>query len=286
MNHIKKTITSGTVEYKAKFKHGLVGNEPIELTYCISLDWLFDSDKDKKYNGQTGNGFLAFVELVNKHKSQIFLLNIVFADYLQRWYIGEEQVNFLSEQWLDINKNALKILEVPFKYSYWKQYIMKQEYSLALECVRKLFCTDKYFKNIVEQAATKNFYKAVICGDYDSKKQMAKEYLLEECAFILIFDGVLTYPSKLNAALEYILNKRTEGSLSLFSHHDIKFIQHSLNVKPPCHYKYSEQNTTEQSLIASCIHTVQLLKKHDIISPKKQIEFFQEFTKLLNRYLK
>lgn len=268
-------------KYKANFKGRPKVEKPFMLQYCVSLD-MFHSIDNSDNDRQTGEGFAAFVDLVNKYKSQINKLKIILTDYLQRWYCGIDKATDLSDQWKKHNITAINHLQVPFEICSWKNYLDTQDYPLALKIVKQLYVEDQIFKEMVDEEVNKYKYKAVIHEEQELKRNAAKEYLFEECAVVLLFTGYLTYPGDLNKAIKYILLLDTKISMEFYpSPAKLRFFRHIIKKRNIAHHT----DGTKHTLVNSCLHTTHLLKEHGIIETEAQSKFFSNFVSMLNGYL-
>ncbi len=119
-------------------------------------------------------------------------------------YVGKENARLMGDEWVSQASDFFneKTLAVPFKFVRWSELTAKQEYKDLFKQIQDDYEHEVDFRKIVDQLA-EVFKKRKKCG-FES----ARDYILDECAMYLMFDGRTTYPDKsLNLALQYVIVK-------------------------------------------------------------------------------
>ncbi len=258
---------------RAKFIKGLRASDPITLKLVVSME-------NKR---QTGEDFLAFVELVNKHnkkRNMIKKVEIILSCYLQRHYVGEQKTVEIRETWEKNNEISLKEnLQVPFEIIPWNELCKFEKYSDSKKKVDNLYTEDTAFQTIVNNLAKQHSHKA--------DHQSAVNYLLEECAGLLSMDGDVAYPStSLNGAVSYMLEKFKS---SLIFHGYMLIQPQVLN---SVFFKHKNQNKETMlpeevniaNLLQVCLELSELMSNAGINNLEKQANYFKDFIELTRKY--
>jgi hypothetical protein len=155
----------------------------------------------------------------------------------------------MGDQWILQAQEYLneKTLKMPFQFVRWSELTGKKEYEQLFKRIQNDYETDTDFKNVVDQLA-EEFKKRKKC-----KFESARNYLLDECAVYLMFDGKTTYPDKqLNFALQYVITKYKKPE-------ELQYIGYEIN-----NGKLSDNNTSKKS------PTKQFVESDTVISALEQ----------------
>jgi|SRR6185312_16284874 len=219
-------------------------NIPSEINNLINVI-------SKKNPTQTGVPFDKFIDLVNENSQKIKKLTIVSTSYLYRHYQDDREE--FDKKWVKKNQNSLSKLTIPLEIISWKQVIESENYVSYLEKVVSLYEKDNDFKEIVNKLSVK----------YSENKDLeaSRNYLLEECAGSLVLKsiGSITYPGKLNDAIQYTFNKVGDGQFQYIKYR----IRYTESVKSP--------NIAQR--VSNYLNSIFLPKD-------KQEEFFKKFVGL------
>ncbi len=279
----------------AKLLKSIKPSTPITLQTVISMD----------NHHQAEEGFIAFVEMVNRHNdthTKITHVEVILSDFLQRHYFGEQHALKMGDRWIETNLLSIegKLKSATFTLTRWSSFLNKEEFTTAIQKIATLYKENKDYREIVDNLSQAYVKKGK--GNMES----AKNYLFEECAVACLLKGYLAYPSaELNPGLSYVVShlnpeliylgymvypakkntpksKLTEGTSGFFSRKDTfnqsgepKRLIESTNPKsltPP-----------NGELLTSCLVFTEILEKHGI-SATKQTEFFSAFVRLKNEF--
>lgn len=123
------------------------------------------------------------------------------------------QANVLGDEWVDRNNHFINQLAIPYKVSRWDYWLRHEKYNTKLNIIDNLYYGDIQFKKSVDDTAI-DFLKRntkKMLREYEDAFLLSKEYLLEECAVMLILaeEGYEfeVYPNLRNPAIDYIYRK-------------------------------------------------------------------------------
>jgi hypothetical protein len=124
-----------------------------------------------------------------------------------------KQSNLFGDEWIRRNTPLINQLSIPYHISRWDYWLNHQNYNQKLNIINRLYNHDKQFKKSVDATASgfleRNVDKMV--KEYDHALILSKEYLLEECAVMLILaeEGYEfeIYPNQRNLAMDYIYSE-------------------------------------------------------------------------------
>lgn len=167
-----------------------------------------------------GEKFLSTVIATDKKFS---FCTVMVCDSLQRFTmkfsspLSLEEIhcdsNFLGDEWINRNFKALKRLTMPYTLSRWDCWIAHPHFKEKKFLIDELYSHDELFKETVDRTA----------ASFVERKQdrlmitqrdaiyLSKQYLLEECAVMLIqaddLNGFEIYPNQRNDAMDYVHKK-------------------------------------------------------------------------------
>ncbi len=118
--------------------------------------------------------------------------------------------NSLGNEWITRNSPAINELIIPYQICRWDHWITHQNFEQKNALIKALYSSDPLFKESVDDTAlefsTRKMSTALV--DIDTAFNLSKEYLLEECAVMLLQaeEGYQfeIYPSKRNNAMDYV----------------------------------------------------------------------------------
>jgi hypothetical protein len=147
--------------------------------------------------------------------------NIIVGDTLQRHNLqitrplsdieANEESKILGKQWYTRNISYIQeYLTIPYSVWHWDYWQNHSSFNEKYLLINQLYTQDQCFKHCVDNTSKKfidrNIDKLVL--KYDHAFQLSNEYLLEECAGMLIWadDNIHfdIYPSQRNLAMEYV----------------------------------------------------------------------------------
>ncbi|MGC1183313.1 hypothetical protein [Legionella sp.] len=121
-----------------------------------------------------------------------------------------EQSNLLGDEWIMRNARFINQLTIPYEISRWDYWLNHEKYNTKSHIINQLYHSDEQFKKSVDDT-TSDFLKRntdKMVREYGDAFFLSKEYLLEECAVMLILaeEGYEfeIYPNQRNLALDYI----------------------------------------------------------------------------------
>lgn len=174
---------------------------------------------------------LSAIIAVNKHFS---FCTIMVCDSLQRFTmkfssnvsLAELHIesNNLGDKWIERNLQAIRQLSIPYSISRWDCWISHPHFNSKKTIIDDLYNNDKRFKETIDDTANNFVVRKLDMLGIDKKSaiELSKQYLLEECAVMLIqaddLNGFEIYPSQRNDAMDYVHKKIIsviDGSLML-----------------------------------------------------------------------
>ena len=164
-----------------------------------------------------GDKFVATVLAVNKQFTSCI---IMVCDSLQRHTMKissqlnlndlHKESNILGDEWIIRNSLAIKQFNIPYQISRWDEWMNHSNY-LEKKCsINSLYANDPLFKKSIDETAQKFSERKMDISvvDRNTAFNLSKEYLLEECAVMLLQadDGYRfeIYPSQRNDAMDYV----------------------------------------------------------------------------------
>lgn len=167
-----------------------------------------------------GDKFLSTVMAVDKKFS---FCTVMVCDSLQRFTMKfvsslsleeiHRESNFLGDEWIKRNLKALRQLSIPYSISRWDCWISHPHFKNKKFLIDELYINDKHFKEIVDNTAYSFVVRKldILTVDKMYAINLSKQYLLEECAVMLIqaddMNGFEIYPSQRNDAMAYVHKK-------------------------------------------------------------------------------
>jgi|GEM_PF-2417701 len=143
---------------------------------------------------QTGEKFLALLELINRESSTIEAVEFIDTSYLYRHY-DDQFATPGTSKWHNEHKTLLETsLRVPYKVTFWDERISTSAFQERHNEVLKAYKNNLVdLKTIVDKLA--NHYARL----YNQAASL--DYVLEELAKFLTQSGGITSAGNLNAAL-------------------------------------------------------------------------------------
>lgn len=197
---------------KPKFISGFKTKEPVNLWLGVSLD----------NSRLKGDSLAVFADIANRHKKMIKKLYIVVGCEIYGHYVGKDMAKKMGDQWVlqaeeYFNEEKLKM---PFQFVRWSELTSTQKYQQLFKQIKHDYETDTNFKEAVDSIA-KQFHTKKKCS-----VENACDYLLDECAAYLMFDGKTTYPDRqLNLALQYVITKYKKPDELEYIGYEIGFVK-------------------------------------------------------------
>ncbi|MBA3535149.1 MAG: hypothetical protein H0T84_00840 [Tatlockia sp.] len=151
---------------------------------------------------------------------QFSFARIMVCDSLQRYTmkitsnLTLEQLHLesikLGDEWIARNLKYIKTMNIPYELSRWNEWLNHPDYTDKLQIIEELYNRDTLFKNSIFSTThgfiSRNSERLVI--NKEQAYELSKDYLLEECAVMLILadEGYEfeIYPNQRNEALDYI----------------------------------------------------------------------------------
>jgi hypothetical protein len=259
---------------KPKFLTGFKSEKPVNLWLGVSLD-----------NSKLRDDNLAvFAHIANKHVTKIKTLYIVVGCEIYGHYVGKQIAEKMGDEWVLKAKKYFneENLKMPFKFVRWSELTATTRYKELFVQIQKDYESDIDFKNIVDSIA-KEFHKKKNCS-----LESARNYLLDECAAYLLFDGKTTYPDKsLNLALQHTITKYKSQEELEYIGYDIGNGKISSNMPEEKNF-YENQTTIDNSSLVITLEqqalTINALKQ-EIIELKKMMQSFIQHQMEINKDL-
>lgn len=164
-----------------------------------------------------GDKFFATVLAVNKQFTSCI---IMVCDSLQRHTMKisspldlselHKESNILGDEWIARNSLAIKQFDIPYQISRWDAWMNHRNYSEKSLLINSLYSNDPLFKKSIDETAHRFSERKMDISvvDRNISFNLSKEYLLEECAVMLLqadddypFE---IYPSQRNDAMDYV----------------------------------------------------------------------------------
>ena len=165
---------------------------------------------------------------------------IIVGDTLQRHNLqiltalSDDQANLkaeqLGKQWYERNADMLNNLRIPMKVVYWDYWRYHINFQNKLMIIKNLYQKNVEFQqciyDVAQEFINRNINKIAVISDIAF--DLCKEYLLEECAGMLLWadDGIHfdVYPNNRNNAMNFVYRDVISNyDSSLVRHLRIKF---------------------------------------------------------------
>lgn len=167
-----------------------------------------------------GDKFLSTIMALDKKFS---FCTIMICDSLQRFTMKfssslnlteiHRESNILGDEWIKRNLNFLRQLCIPYSISRWDCWIAHPHFKDKKFLIDELYSNDEKFKVAVDNTAESFVVRKInsLIIDKAYAISLSKDYLLEECAVMLIqaddLNGFEIYPSQRNDAMDYVHKK-------------------------------------------------------------------------------
>lgn len=164
-----------------------------------------------------GDKFFATALAVNKQFGSCL---IMVCDSLQRHtmkiaseaHLNElhQESNKLGQEWIARNALAMEQLQIPHEISRWDTWLHHKSYPEKRSFINSLYQNDPHFKKCIDDTANRFSERKmdVSVVDKSTAFHLSQEYLLEECAVMLIQADAgyqfEIYPSQRNDAMDYV----------------------------------------------------------------------------------
>ncbi len=164
-----------------------------------------------------GDKFFATVLAINKQFTSCI---IMVCDSLQRHTMKissqlnlnelHKESNRLGDEWIVRNSLAINQFNIPYQISRWDAWMHHRNYPEKRLSINSLYANDPLFKKSIDETAHKFSERKMDISvvDRNIAFNLSKEYLLEECAIMLLQaeDGYQfeIYPSQRNDAMDYV----------------------------------------------------------------------------------
>ncbi len=164
-----------------------------------------------------GDKFYSTLLATNK---QFSFARIMVCDSLQRYTmkitsplsLGQLSLKStkLGDEWIVRNLKYIEAMTIPYKISRWNDWLNHSDFVDKFQLIENLYNEDISFKNSIYSTThgfiSRNSERLVV--DKEQAYELSKDYLLEECAVMLILadEGYQfeIYPNQRNEALDYI----------------------------------------------------------------------------------
>ena len=172
-----------------------------------------------------GDKFMATLVAVNNNFESC---RIIVGDSLQRHTMkivslqDEDEIytqaNALGEQWIERNFPYICRLNIPYNISRWDEWLTHVDYHDDYSLIKARYQNNSVFKSCVDNTATlfleRN--KDKIAVPIEEALFLSKEYLIEECAVMLLLAKencqFEIYPNDRNLAVKYVFRKIISAS--------------------------------------------------------------------------